>query len=341
MAARVGKQKRLTGAHKVAILLRMLDPDVALEIMKHLSDRDIARIHRADSDVGKPTVDVLKEVANDFRDRLTGSGGGGISVIQDRRIESMVRDAFDEQRLASIFGRNDVEIGRISDTLAEIDPRVIGRILTREYPQTAALVLSQLAPKEAAEVLLALPDELRIEVMMRVARLEKISEDMIAELNRSLQRELSGFEGAAQSQEMVGVELAVQLFMNMDRAAEQALLEGIAERDAEVADQIREQMFTFEDLLSVTDKGVQLLLRNVENKTLVLALKGANEEIKQLFLRNVSKRVAEALVEDLESMGPVRLSEVEGAQQQIANEARQLSERGEIEVQGRGDDVLI
>jgi flagellar motor switch protein FliG len=100
-------------------------------------------------------------------------------------------------------------------------------------------------------------------------------------------------------------------------------------------------MFTFEDLLGVSDKGVQLLLRNVENKTLVLALKGANEEMKQLFLRNVSKRVAEALVEDLESMGPVRLSEVEGAQQQIANQARQLSERGEIEVQGRGDDVLI
>jgi flagellar motor switch protein FliG len=339
MAARVNRQKRLTGAHKVAILLRMLDPDVALEIMKHLSDRDIARIHRADSDVGKPAVDVLKEVATDFRDRLS-SGGGGISAIQDRRIESMVRDAFDEQRLASIFGRNDVEVGRISDTLAEIDPKVVGRILTREYPQTAALVLSQLAPKEAAEVLLALPDELRIEVMMRVARLEKISEDMIAELNRSLQRELSGFEGA-QSQEMVGVELAVQLFMHMDRAAERTLLEGIAERDAEVADQIREQMFTFEDLLGVSDKGVQLLLRNVENKTLVLALKGANEEMKQLFLRNVSKRVAEALVEDLESMGPVRLSEVEGAQQQIANQARQLSERGEIEVQGRGDDVLI
>ncbi len=340
MAARVGKQKRLTGAHKVAILLRMLDPDVAIEILRNLSDRDIARIHRADSDVGKPAAELLREVARDFRERLTSSSSN-LAAVQDRRIESMVREAFDETRLSSIFGRTDIEIGRISDTLAQIDPKVIGRILTREYPQTAALVLSQLGPKEASEVLLALPDDLRIEVMMRVARLEKVSEDMITELNRSLQRELAGFEGAAQAQEMVGVELAVELFMNMDRGAEQALLEGIAERDAEVADQIREQMFTFEDLLGVTDRGIQLLLRNVENKTLVLALKGANEEIKQLFLRNVSKRVSEALLEDLESMGPVRLSEVENAQQEIANKARQLAERGEIEVQGRGDDVLI
>lgn len=341
MAARV-RQRRLTGVHRVALLLRILDYEVSKEIVQHLSDRDLARIHRADADLGSPEDEVIREVARDFKQRMFAGAATGIAGVQARRIDTLIRDAFGEERLSSIFGRTDVDVGKIQDTLADIDARVIGRILSREYPQTAALVLSQLPPLQAAEVVLALPEDVRASVMMRVARMEKISEDMLVELNRALERELSGFEGGSgRAQEMQGVDVAVQLLMHMDRTAEGALLDSIDKDDPEIAETIRERMFIFEDLLDVDDRGIQLLLRNIENQTLVLALKGADDAMLQKFLNNVSKRVAVSLREDLDSMGPVRLSEVESAQQQIANTAREMIDRGEIVVAGRGGDELV
>jgi flagellar motor switch protein FliG len=310
-----------------------MDEDVSMEILKNLGDRDIARIHRADTDLSEPDEEVVREVARDFKSRVFG-GGQRIAGISTRRVDSMVREAIDKDRLDAIFGRTDVDIGKIQDTLAAIDPRVVGRILSREYPQTCALVLSQLPPEQAADVLLALPEDLRVDVVMRVARMEKISQDMLAELNRALERELSGFEGTSAAQEMEGVDVAVQLFMHMDRASEANLLDAVADEDQEVAHMIRQRMFTFEDLLDIDDRGIQMVLRNIENQTLVLALKGAEERMKEKFLSNVSQRVRASLMEDLDTMGPVRLSEVEGAQQSIANTAREMSERGEIQVEG-------
>jgi flagellar motor switch protein FliG len=140
---------------------------------------------------------------------------------------------------------------------------------------------------------------------------------------------------------MEGVDLAVQLFMNMDRTNEAALLDAIAEQDEEIADLIRERMFTFDDLLGVDDRGIQTVLRNIDNQTLVLALKGAEPEMLDKFLSNVSQRVSASLVEDLETMGPVRLSEVENSQQKIANIAREMVDRGEIVIPGRGEDELV
>jgi flagellar motor switch protein FliG len=341
MAARVGGKKRLTGTHRVAVLLRLLDEEVATEILKHLDDRDIARIHRADTDLGDPSPDLLKDVAQEIRTRLTGGGGTGVAKIQRKRIEHLLERIFDQERLTNIFGRTDTEVTKLHDTLADIDPRVIGRILSREYPQTSALVLSQLPRLQGSEVLLSLPDEYRVEVMMRLARLDQISEEMLRELSLALKRELAGFEGGMQAQEMVGIDHAVQIFSKLDRGNEASLMEGIAEQDEEVAQHIRERMFVFEDLLEVDDRGIQTLLRNVENRTLVLALRGAAEELKDKFLRNVSQRVASAILEDLDALGPVRLSEVEKAQQEIANSARELQERGEIVGGGRDDDVVV
>ncbi len=311
-----------------------------MEILKYLGDRDIARIHRADMDMGTPSKDLVHEVATDFRRRVMSSKEQEAG-LNSRRIDSMVREVIQDDRLENIFGRTDVDIGKIQDTLAEIDGRVIGRILSRESPQTCALVLSQLPYEQAAEVLLALPEDLRVDVITRIARMEKISEDMLAELNRALERELSGFEGATAAQEMQGVEVAVQVFMHMDRASEQTLLGAVAAQDQEIADIIREQMFIFEDLLAVDDRGIQMVLRNIQTQTLVLALKGADEDMRAKFLSNVSQRVRASLQEDLDTMGPVRLSEVEAAQQSIASTAREMSERGEIQVEGRGEDELV
>ena len=311
-----------------------------MEILKYLGDRDIARIHRADMDMGTPSKDLVHEVATDFRRRVMSSKEQDAG-LNSRRIDSMVREVIQDDRLENIFGRTDVDIGKIQDTLAEIDGRVIGRILSRESPQTCALVLSQLPYEQAAEVLLALPEDLRVDVIMRIARMEKISEDMLAELNRALERELSGFEGATAAQEMQGVEVAVQVFMHMDRASEQTLLDAVADQDQEIAEIIREQMFIFEDLLAVDDRGIQIVLRHIQTQTLVLALKGADEDMREKFLSNVSQRVRASLQEDLDTMGPVRLSEVEAAQHSIASTAREMSERGEIQVEGRGEDELV
>jgi flagellar motor switch protein FliG len=341
MAARVSRGKRnIAGPHRVAVVLRLLDEEVAMEVLHHLGDRDLARINRADGDLGQPSEEVVRGIASEFKERLFG-GHDELAGVQSKRVESLIRQAFDEDRIESILGREDIDLGKISDTLVEIDPRVIGRILTREYPQTCALILSQLPALQAAQVLLSLPEELRVDVVMRLARMEKIGEDMLQELNRALEREISGFEGASQSQEMEGVDLAVQLFMNMDRTNESALLDAIAEQDEEVADLIRERMFTFEDLLGVDDRGIQTVLRNIDNQTLVLALKGAEPEMLDKFLSNVSQRVSASLLEDLETMGPVRLSEVESSQQKIANTAREMVDRGEIVMPGRSEDELV
>ncbi len=338
MAARVGK-KRLTGPHKVAILFRLLGEDMSLGILRQMNDRDIARINRADIDLGEPAEETVESVAEDLNSRM---GGSGVGFGGSRRIEGLIRQGFDEDRMEAILGRTDVELGKIQDTLAEIDARVVGRILSREYPQTCALIVSQLPSRQATEILLALPEDLRVDVIMRIARMEKISEDMLAELNRALEREISGFEGGSHAQEMEGVDVAVQIFMNMDRASEGSLLERVGEHDEEVAELIRERMFTFDDLLQIDDRGIQMVLRNVNTQALVLALKGAEQAMLEKFLSNVSQRVSASLQEDLDTMGPVRLSEVEGAQQEIANIAREMSDRGEIQVPGRGDgDELV
>ncbi len=340
MAARISGRKQLSGPHRVAILLRLLDEDVATEIVRHLGDRDLARIHRADTELGEPSAELLKEVAREIRTKLT-TGSTEVAKIQSKRVEHLLTSVFDSERLRTIFGRTDTEVAKLHDALQFIEPGVIGRVLSREYPQTSALILSQLPPTQAAQVLLELPENLRAEVIMRLSRLDQISEEMLVELTQALKRELAGFEGATQAQEMVGIDQTVQIFSKLDQTTENSLLDAIAERDEEVAQQIRERMFMFEDLLDVDDRGIQMLLRNIENKTLVLALRGANDSIKDKFMSNVSKRVAASILEDLDLLGPVRLSEVEGAQGAIADTARQLQERGEIILGGRGDDVLV
>ncbi len=340
MAARVGGRKKLSGPHRVAVLLRLLDEEVATEIVRHLEDRDLARIHRADTELGQPSEELLKDVAKEIRTKLT-TGGTGVAKVQAKRLEHILTKIFDADRLKGIFGRSDAEVAKLQDALQDIEPGVVGRVLSREYPQTAALILSQLPPTQAAQVLLELPQGQRAEVVMRLSRLDQISEEMLVELAQALKRELAGFEGATQAQEMAGIDHTVQILSKLDQTTENSLLESIEERDEEVAQQIRERMFTFDDLLEVDDRGIQTLLRNIENKNLVLALRGADEAMKDKFLRNLSQRVSASIIEDLDSLGPVRLSEVEAAQGAIADTARQLQERGEIIMGGRGDDVLV
>jgi flagellar motor switch protein FliG len=322
------------------VLLRLLDEEVATEIVRHLDDRDLARIHRADTELGQPSEELLKEVAKEIRTKLT-TGSTGVAKVQSKRVEHLFTNVFDADRLDGIFGRTDAEVAKLHDALQDIEPGVVGRVLSREYPQTSALILSQLPPTQAAQVLLELPETLRAEVIMRLSRLDQISEEMLAELTQALKRELAGFEGSTQAQEMAGLDHTVQIFTKLDQSTENSLLEAIEERDEEIAQQIRERMFTFEDLLEVDDRGIQTLLRNIENKTLVLALRGTNDVMKDKFLRNLSKRVASSILEDLDTLGPVRLSEVERAQGSVADMARQLQERGEIIMGGRGDDVLV
>lgn len=341
MAARVGGGRRhLSGAQKVALFLRLLDEETAAEILRHLGDDEVARIHRADTDLGDAEPELIREVARELGDRLRQRLGGA-GTARFRRIENALRKAFDEERLRRILDRARAQRLRLDEVLADVDVTVLARVLSREYPQTAALVLSQLPPGMAATMLRAIPDDLRVEILARLARLDEISEEMLGQLAVGLQRELAGLKGSGFAQSMMGLDRAVQILMQLDRATENALLEALAERDEEVAEQIREHMFTFDDLLNVDDRGIQTVLRNIETRTLVLALKGASEEIKEKFLKNVSQRVAASILEDLETLGPVRLSEVEAAQQAIANAARELIDRGEIMVAGRGEDVVV
>jgi flagellar motor switch protein FliG len=282
--------------------------------------------------------DDVSGVLNSFIDAVGGQTGLGVG--NDDYIRAMLTQALGNDKAASLIDR--ILIGGNTtglDTLKWMEPRAVGDIVRYEHPQIQAIVISYLDPDQSAEILAALDPKVRLDLMMRVATLETIQPQALQELNDILEKQFSG-SSSAQTSRIGGTKRAADIMNFMDRSIESSLLESIKETDPDLAATIEDLMFVFDNLKEVDDRGIQALLREVSSEVLVIALKGADEEVKDKIFKNMSKRAAELLQDDLEAKGPVKVSEVEGAQKDIISVARRMAEAGEITLGGDGEEMM-
>jgi flagellar motor switch protein FliG len=329
----------MSGPEKAAVFLLSLGEAEASQIFKKLTDKEIKQLASVMAKFDKVAPEVADAIAEEFVGRLENRDN--LNVRGDNFFKSVVGSAFDKGDADKIvrFLEGEEE-GRPFQWSHEVDASVIRDQIASEHPQTIAMILAHLPSEKAAEVLSALPDDKKGDIAIRIVKLGQVPLEIIREVDRTLRTELSQMKSS--NTEIGGIDAVVDILNNLDRASEDIIMETIEEDQNEMANEIREKMFIFEDLSKVDDRGMREILKKVENQQLALAMKTATEEMKQKILGNLSQRAAEMLMEDLEVMGPVRLAEVEEAQQAIIRAAKELEAEGSIVLGGKGkEDVLV
>lgn len=334
------EKKQLTGKRKAAILLVILGPEKAASVLKHLDESDVEQLTIEIANLGKITDEEKKQVLSEFQDIARAKemiSQGGIEYAKE-----VLQKAFGPEKAMRIIERlvSNLQV-KPFDFLRQADPLQLVNFLQNEHPQTIAVILSYLEPQLAGRILSALPEDLQLEVVKRIALLERTSPDVIRDIEKNLERKLSGFVMQTFSQ-VGGVDTAAEIMNSLDRSSERKIMEKLSYDSPELAEEIRRRMFVFEDIVKLDDRSVQIVLREIETRDLALALKGASEEVKQKIFKNISKRAAQLLQDELEYMGPVRLKDVEEAQQKIINVIRRLEEAGEIIIaRGGGEELIV
>jgi len=304
-----------------------------------MQPKEVQRIGHAMANVSNVTKEKAKRVLRDFVETAQNETAMGIGN-QDY-IRSMLVNALGEEKAGGVLDR--ILHGANTkglETLKWMDPRAVAELIRLEHPQIIAIVLAYLESEQAAEVLSLMPDDIAYDVIMRIATLEGIQPSALNELNDILEKQFTG-NSSVGSSSVGGIKTAANILNFIESSIESAIIEKVKETDEALADKIEELMFVFEDLATVDDRGVQTLLRELQTDTLVIALKGSSENIKEKFLKNMSKRAAEMLRDDLEVKGPVRLSEVETAQKEILSTARRMSDSGELTLGGKGGEEFV
>jgi flagellar motor switch protein FliG len=329
----------LNGAKKAAILLLALGVEIASMVLKHMSEGEIQRISNYMSHLVEVEADEVNKVLDEFHYLVTAYDAmvmGGEGYVRKLLLKTLT-----PERANWIMGNLSVpSIETGLEALKWLDHRTIAGFLQGEHPQTVAAIMAHLEPAQAGAVMAALPETQRADVLMRIAKLERIPPGVIRDLDRVLQTELKA-TGALETDKVGGVIAVAEILNNIDQASEHEILGSIEELDTDLAEEIRQLMFTFEDLQGADDRGMQAILREVSNEELTLALKTASEELREKILRNMSQRAASMLREELEIMGPVRISDVEQAQLKITQTAKRLEEEGKIVLMGKGDDSFV
>ncbi len=330
---------RLNGADKAAIFLMTMGEATAAEVMKHLGPRDVQSIGAAMSNLDNVSKEMVEVTMTDFIDRMQKQTPIGIG--SDEYIRTVLNDALGEEKAKSMLDR--ILLGGSSkglESLKWMDGRAVVELIRYEHPQIIAIVLSYLDSDQAAQVLGLLPENTRADLLMRIAAMESVQPAAMQELNDILEMQLrGGTQGQAAS--LGGIKCAAEILNFVDRSAEAEITEKITDTDPELAVQIQDLMFTFENLGDVDDRGIQALLREVSTDNLVLALKGTDDAIQEKIFKNMSSRAAEMLRDDLEAKGPVKLSEVEAAQKEILTIARRLADEGTISLGGPGGEEMV
>ncbi|MGE4484060.1 MAG: flagellar motor switch protein FliG [Oscillospiraceae bacterium] len=330
----------LTSREKAAILLICLGENYAAQIYKFLSEDEIEQLtltlsglHRVDAKQKEAVVKEFYELclAQDFISE------GGIGYARTVLEKALGQDKADEliDRLSSSLQVRPFEFIR------KANPMHISNLVYNENPQTIALLLSYMEPKQAAEVIINLQPEIQIEVIRRISNMVSVQPEYIQEVERIMEKRLTSM-GMSDKTVIGGIGSVVQIINSIDRGTEKFILESLDTSDADLADEIRKRLFVFEDIAKLSNQAIQRVLKEVESSDVTIALKGATEEVKKAIFSNVSNRVQEMITDDLEVMGPVRVRDVEAAQQKIVNAIRQLEEAGEIIVsRGEGDDLIV
>lgn len=330
----------INGADKAAILLIYLGPEATSKVFEHMEDNEIKKISQSMARLGHVTRPVIQQVVKEFTD-ITNPETGFFSQGEEY-VRKVLEQALGPQKAEMLLRElNTASFTDMVDVLSEMDAKTVANFLSQEHPQTIAVILAKLKAKQTSEIVGFLPQELQAEVVMRIADVDQVSPEILGEIDDVIRKELTAV-GGIQRFKVGGVEKVVDMFNHFDRSREKQILDKLDVIKPPLAEVIRKHLFTFEDFVQLDDKGIQSIMREVSNDTLTLALKAATDELKEKIFRNVSSRAAEVIREDLEVMGPVRLSDVEKAQSEIIKIVRKMEEEGKIFIAGRGgDDVLV
>jgi len=330
--------RSLTGAQKAALLLMSVGEESASKLFAMMHDDEIREISQTMANLGTVSATVVERLFVEFADGISSTGSlTGTFESTERLLMKVLDKSKVDQIMEEIRG----PAGRTMwDKLSNVNESVLANYLKNEYPQTVAVVLSKIKSDHASRVIALLPEAFAMEVVMRMLRMESIQKDVIDDVERTLRNEF--LSNLARSSKRDAHELIAEIFNNLDRATEQRFITALEERNRDSAEKVKSLMFTFEDLGKLDPGGVQTLMRGVDKTKLPVALKGASETIRDLFLSNMSERASKMLKEDMAAMGPVRLKDVEEAQMAMVNLAKELAAKGElILADSKGEDELI
>lgn len=330
---------RLTGKQKAAILLISLGQEIASEVFKYLKDEEIeqltleiARLHKVDS----TTKDIVYGEFSELMMAQQYISQGGLNYAKD-----LLQKALGEDKALEIISKltSSLQV-KPFDFIQRTEPSQILNFISNEHPQTIALIVSYLSPEKAGQIISELAPEKQADIAKRIAMMDRTSPEMIREVERVLERKLSTIVGQDYTS-AGGVDSLVDILNNVDRGTEKTIIEALEDQEPELAEEVKKRMFVFEDVILIDDKGIQLILRSVDNKELALALKGSSEEVTEKILKNMSKRASDTLREDMEYMGPVRVKDVQESQQKIVNVIRRLEESGELVIARGSEDEMV
>jgi flagellar motor switch protein FliG len=334
--ATVEELQELSAVRKAAILVLAMDQETAAAILKGLSRERVEEISREIASLERISPEVRQAIVKEFYNLVLArkyADSGGLAFAKTLLNKTLPPD--EARRIISTI-EHQVHAQPFS-FLQKTEKENLITFLAEEHPQTIALILSHLPATMASEILVGLPKERQVEVMTRIAHMDQTSPDIIEEVERGLEKRLAGLV-SEHFEKVGGVNHVAEILNTAGRAAERAILEGLEVEDPDLVEDIRRLMFVFEDILRVNDKGIQAVLKEVENEELALALKTASDELKNKIFGNMSERAATLIKEEMEFMGPVRVSDVEAAQQKIVDIVRRLEDAGEVIIAGKGGD---
>ncbi len=329
----------LSGQDKAALILSSLGVQTTQLIFSYMKDNDVKRMINNMSNVKKAPIWMIKKVLEEFYSDLNEENS---LLFSDNRGRDFIVNALGEDRAKQLLGQIvDVGTNNTLESLELVDTRTLANFVVNEHPQTIALIVAHLTAERKVDVLRRLPEGLQAEVVLRVANLDYVSPELIAQLDDVLKTELSTL-GTIDTNQLGGVEPIADMLNLMDKNSEKNIMTRVEEKDPELSEEIRKLMFVFEDLIYVDDKGIQNLLKEVDQQKLVIALKTAPEDVKTKLFKNMSTRAAGLLDEDLETLGPTKLSDVEKAQSEIVQKCKDLESQGKAFISRGGEgDTLV
>lgn len=327
--------RSLSGPEKAAILLLSMGEEQASKIFALMDDDEILEISQIIAHLGRISPNVVERLFIDFAEQMTSTNA--LIGSQDSTERLLMKAGLGEEKIGQIMEEIRGPAGRTMwEKLGNVNEEILASFLQKEYPQTVAVVLSKISTDHAARVLGIMPESFAIEVIQRMLRMEAVQKDILDEVEKTLRKEF--MSNLARTQRRDSHELIADIFNSMDRSTETRFMEELEKAVPESAEKIRSLMFTFEDLGKLDPASVQTLIRAADKEKLPMALKGATETMRDLFFSNMSERAAKIMKEDMAAMGPVRLKDVEEAQQYIVNVAKDLEARGEIVIAGGGEE---
>ncbi|GAB6067253.1 flagellar motor switch protein FliG [Methylothermus subterraneus] len=334
----MAEDEKLSGVDRAGLLLLAVGQKRAAQVLRRLSPRDVQLVGMAMARLENIRAETVEEVVTMFLEHIRGQTRFGVRT--EEYVREVLIEALGEEEAKELIDR--ILLNRNSrgiEQLKWMEPRAIAELLRIEHPQIVAILMSLLEPNQAAAVLEHLPEMMRYDIVMRIAGLETVQPDALKELDAIMEEQLMG-KTNLKSSRLGGVERAAEILNMADRSIETQILEKLAEKAPDLAQQIQDKMFVFEDLVKLDDRSVQTLLREISTDTLLLALRGTDEALRQKIFGNMSRRAAEMLRDDLEAAPPAKLSEVEAAQKEILQVAKRLADAGEIVLVGGNDELI-